>query len=85
MQGLSNINYLKTNFPIAWDDIKDLDESKIESIFVEKAKSGLNTAKIKENDTYKYIHSKYDPLKEAETLIKRYENELGKSEIAIFF
>jgi len=85
MQGLSNINYLKTNFPIAWDDIKDLDESKTESIFVEKAKSGLNTAKIKENDTYKYIHSKYDPLKEAETLIKRYENELGKSEIAIFF
>ncbi|TFZ41050.1 DUF115 domain-containing protein [Soehngenia longivitae] len=85
MQGLSNINYLKTNFPDVWDNIKDLDENSIESIFIEESKSGLKTAKIKENDTYKYVHSKYDPKKEAESLIKKYEGELEKSGTVIFF
>lgn len=85
MQGLSNINYLKTNFPDIWDNIKDLDENSIESIFIEESKSGLKTAKIKDNETYKYVHSKYDPKKEAETLIKKYEVELEKSGTVIFF
>jgi len=85
MQGLSNINYLKNNFPLAWEKIKDLDENLFEDVILEEAKSGLNTLKIRSEDDFKYIHSKYDPLKEAQSIIKKNENNLEKSKIIIFF
>lgn len=85
MQGLSNINYLKNNFPLAWEKIKDIDEKLVEDLMLEETKSGLNTLKIKREDTFKYIHSKYDPLKEAQSIVKKHEKELEKSGMAIFF
>ncbi|MBC7087082.1 MAG: motility associated factor glycosyltransferase family protein [Tissierellales bacterium] len=85
MQGLSNINYLKNNFPLAWEKIKDLDENLFEDAIIEEAKSGLNTLKIRSEGDFKYIHSKYDPLKEAQSIIKKNENNLEKSKIIIFF
>jgi hypothetical protein len=85
MRSLSNINYLKANFKSAWENIKDIDEDSIIDIVIEESKAGLNTLKFREENAFKYVHSKYDPLKEAQSIVKKYEKELEKSGMAIFF
>jgi len=48
------------------------------NVIVERAKNGVLTMKVMLNDKTQYLHSKYDPEKDAERLINKFENEVAK-------
>ncbi|MFT9819927.1 motility associated factor glycosyltransferase family protein [Lysinibacillus sp. NPDC056185] len=54
-----------------------------EAILIEVAKNGNETLIIKEERNHYYVHSKYNPLKEAESFIQKY-SELNKYEHILF-
>jgi hypothetical protein len=72
-----NILFLKEKYPKVYDTVKSWENSKTEPmVLVETAKNGEQTLKINEENQLYYIHSKYNPLREAEAIIdKLMENE----------
>ncbi|WP_418791014.1 6-hydroxymethylpterin diphosphokinase MptE-like protein [Phosphitispora sp. TUW77] len=52
-------------------------------IIPEKARSGLNTARVDNGSRKIYLHSKYDPVKEAGLLINNYE--IGPGDIVVVY
>jgi len=78
-----NMNYLLKNFNNVYSQINQLNENQKsdENLIVEKSKNNLLT--IKKDG--KYIHSKYDPLKEAEKIISDYSKEIENYEYIFFY
>ncbi|WP_352404933.1 motility associated factor glycosyltransferase family protein [Sporanaerobacter acetigenes] len=75
MISVDNINILKERYPKIWDKIKDY-EKNLDSnyIKIEETKKGFKTLSVKKDDKNMYIHSKYNPFKEAETIVDEYKN-----------
>lgn len=72
---IDNINILKERYPKTWDKIKDY-EKNLDSnyIKVEETKKGFKTLSINKDGKNVYMHSKYNPFREAETIVDEYEN-----------
>ncbi|MET3682984.1 hypothetical protein ABID56_001074 [Alkalibacillus flavidus] len=71
----NNERFLKNTNPHLLHNVKDIKSS--ENVVLEPAKNDGLTVKIEdENQNYNYIHSKYNPVREAKTIIDRYEEEL---------
>lgn len=71
---IDNRNYLKVHHRSLLYRLRNLDNGKKSGrIFVEQSKMGAPTLKVVENEDRQYMHSKYDPVAEAETLIKKIE------------
>ncbi|WP_130859696.1 motility associated factor glycosyltransferase family protein [Gracilibacillus phocaeensis] len=80
---IDNKNYLSVkNRPL----LQLLNETTTDEEFVEieMAKSEQLTLKIKQNDSYKYVHSKYNPLIEIDKLVNQFDLIEGKSHILLF-
>lgn len=74
---VENILFLKENYPILYDEVKkveyNIDKSNIK---IEITKNGHNTLLVEKDENKFYLHSKYDPLREAEAIINKViENE----------
>ncbi|NLM05919.1 MAG: motility associated factor glycosyltransferase family protein [Tissierellia bacterium] len=65
------------------ESLKELDSGNFLETSIEESKSGIPSLKIKKNDKEYYLSSKYDPLREAKTLIDEFEYD--KEQAAIFF
>ena len=72
---VDNINILKERYPKTWDKIKDY-EKNLDSnyIKVEETKKGFKTLSINKDGKNLYVHSKYNPFRETETIVDEYEN-----------
>lgn len=72
---IDNINFLTERFPHVWEIIKRYRPGeKPEYRFnVVKAKSGALTLTVDQGDKTIYIHSKYDPVQEAERLVAQFK------------
>ena len=72
---VDNINILRNRYPRIWDKIKDY-EKNLDSnyIKVEETKKGFKTLSINKDGKNVYMHSKYNPFREAETIVDEYEN-----------
>ncbi|PKM61036.1 MAG: hypothetical protein CVU99_05145 [Firmicutes bacterium HGW-Firmicutes-4] len=71
-----NIVLMKKQFPQIYQRVKNWEESKEETLFnIEKARDGNDTLRYHEKDQAVYIHSKYNPIREAETIIDKLEKE----------
>lgn len=72
---VDNINILKITYPFTWDRLKSLEENMDKELLqVEKTKKGDKTLSIKRDEKKTYIHSKYNPIREAEVIIEQYED-----------
>src|SRR5690554_2040300 len=71
---IDNINLLTERFPHVWEIIKRRrpDEIPEYRFSVIKAKSGASTLTVNQGDKTVYIHSKYDPVQEAERLVAQF-------------
>ena len=67
---INNINILKNISNDTWEEIKKYEEEKSRGNIVEESRSGKNTLKVKVDNKYVYLHSKYDPEREADTLVE---------------
>jgi hypothetical protein len=71
----NNIRVLQERFPGVWKDLKAHSDSysSASDFQVEKAKSGLPTLKSTIDGKAAYIHSKYDPVNEAEQFLSQFD------------
>ncbi|SHM96616.1 motility associated factor glycosyltransferase family protein [Gracilibacillus kekensis] len=51
---------------------------------IEKSKTGELTLKMFHRNVFKYVHSKYDPIREMSRLVDQFELEEGKKHILLF-
>lgn len=83
-----NIGYLKKNEPVLYQVLKNNESDRgTPSVMIETAKNNTKTLKIKKNDMNLYLHSKYDPLREAELIIDELEKreEITEDTHVIFY
>lgn len=82
-----NINFLKKNYPSFYNATKDWEEKLTQKYFeCEKTKTGQETLKYVIAGKSIYVHSKYDPQKEATLLIDNLEkNETINSDTHVVF
>src|SRR5690606_25412876 len=83
----SNIAIIKRAFPQTWQQIAATGglEAPDPCYFrVEAAKSGVPTLVVAKDDRDLYLHSKYDPCREAETLTAQF-TEVDKGTTVVFY
>ena len=72
---IDNINILKLTYPQTWEKLKSFEESiDMDLIQVEETRRGDKTLWIEKEGKKTYLHSKYNPIREAEAIIEEYEN-----------
>lgn len=82
---VDNVIYLKKNYPKVWETLTSIEKhDKHEKWITIVTKSGLPTLFLEEEGKQVYLHSKYDPINEAEQWIRPYEEEV-KQKDSIFF
>ncbi|MBC3888234.1 DUF115 domain-containing protein [Acetobacterium paludosum] len=83
-----NIIFLKKNYPVLYEALKNgEDKIKKSSIVLEDTKNNYKTLKMTKGDKSLYLHSKYDPIREAETIIDKLEarEEIDEKTHVIFY
>lgn len=71
---IDNINLLRNRFSDIWSRIDNLDVSPLSALKVTTTKSGRATLTFEEKGRTLYIHSKYDPVQEAERFIAQFKD-----------
>lgn len=67
-----NILFLREQYPAVYQAVKTWEETKQEPmVFVEAARDGNLTLKYKSGDQSVYVHSKYNPIREAEAIVDK--------------
>ncbi|RXT04471.1 motility associated factor glycosyltransferase family protein [Ammoniphilus sp. CFH 90114] len=84
---IDNIQILKRNHPLVWEKMKRLEEEGLDNgVKIEDSRSGLPTICVERDQQSYFIHSKYDPLNEAERFVNQYsEEELRKYKHVLFY
>lgn len=71
---IDNINILKSAYPNLWNRLKSLEDAmNTSSINIEETRRGDKTISIEKDGKKLYLHSKYNPIREAEAIIAEYE------------
>lgn len=83
---VDNINFLRNNYRHLREIIAQ-NEEKLKAFPLEivETKTGLPTLQIIQNNRPLFIHSKYDPIKEAEKLVEQYEKDIEKYDHLFFY
>lgn len=59
--------------PILFNNLVALEDGNTGDVFKEKSKSGKPTLKVKKDQVFLYVHSKYDPEREANNFIEQFQ------------
>ncbi len=80
-----NINILKALDLKIWDRLKQYEDEKNRVLFqIEETRRGDKTLAINKVDKKTYLHSKYDPIREANTILESYEDMDENSSIVFY-
>ncbi|WP_024984129.1 motility associated factor glycosyltransferase family protein [Brevibacillus borstelensis] len=72
---IDNVVFLKNKFAAAWDMVKEAEAQDIsEKVKVESARTGVETLSVQTEKGINYIHSRYDPVSEAEKIMAEYSD-----------
>lgn len=83
---IDNILFLKKNYPRIREDILAFEEQIInETVKVVDSKSGKPTLEIMSTNGVVYLHSKYDPEKEAQRFIEQYKQSIQEYDHVFFY
>lgn len=78
---VDNINFLRDKFPHIREKLMTVEENQTGKFLIEQGRKGKNTLLYRNNGKEIYFHSKYDPIREAETIIKEYQGTENKNVI----
>lgn len=85
MKLIDNLFYLKKKYPEVWNIVNEIQGTdNLGKIQIETAKNGLLTMAAQTESGLNYIHSKYDPVAEAEKIISQYK-EFDKNKQVLFY
>jgi hypothetical protein len=82
-----NINFLLKFDRSIREDLKVYEEESVTNSFVKvvESKKGLPTIQVTQEGRQLFIHSKYDPQKEAERLVAQYEDQMDQYQHVFFY
>lgn len=83
---VDNISLVKSNNPKLWDKIKQYEnsDSKSSIFLTENTGMGSKTLYLQKDEKKIYFHSKYNPLREAETIVQSYDNIKNNSGVIFY-
>ncbi|WP_352418289.1 6-hydroxymethylpterin diphosphokinase MptE-like protein [Proteiniborus sp.] len=82
---VDNIIILKEVFPTTLLKLREIENNTDkELIKIEEAKNGYKTLSIKNEEKWVYLHSKYNPMREAEAIIEEYKDIESDSSIIFY-
>jgi hypothetical protein len=83
---VDNINFLKKRFPNVWNYYKAVeDQVDVTQYEVTPSKSGVPYVKVTMDNKETYIHSKYNPIEEAERWVNKYEDDMEQYDHVLFY
>ncbi|MEY8414979.1 6-hydroxymethylpterin diphosphokinase MptE-like protein [Tissierella praeacuta] len=71
---IDNINYLREKFPLVREKLKLVGESEDKQFLIEETRKGDKTLLYNKDNKKIYLHSKYDPIREAQTIVEDYKD-----------
>ena len=72
---IDNINILRLSYPDLYNKIKQFEDKDNRILTeIEETRNGDKTLAITRNDKKVYLHSKYNPVREAETILESYKD-----------
>jgi len=71
---IDNINYLREKFPLVREKLKLVGESEDKQFLIEETRKGDKTLLYNKDNKKIYLHSKYDPIREAQTIVEEYKD-----------
>lgn len=72
---IDNLNILKSSYPDIWDQIKQFEDEENRTLTqIEETRNGDKTLSITKDDKKVYLHSKYNPIREAETIVESFDD-----------
>jgi len=83
-----NILFLREQYPAVYQAVKTWEETKQEPMaFVEAARDGNLTLKYKSGDQSVYVHSKYNPIREAEAIVDKLskDQDINEQTLMVFY
>lgn len=82
---IDNLNILKSSYPNIWNEIKQFEDEENKILTeIEETRNGNKTLSIAKDDKKIYLHSKYNPLKEAETIVDSFD-DIDENTNVIFY
>ena len=81
---VDNIVTLKKRFPECWEIVKAAEEKQSEDLQIEATRAGVFTLSLATNSGRMYLHSKYDPMTEAEKVLGKFP-EIQKYKHVFFY
>ncbi|SCG81913.1 hypothetical protein DW1_0293 [Proteiniborus sp. DW1] len=80
-----NITILKKVFPLTWASIKKVENNLDKNLVkLESTKNGQKTLLINKEDKSIYMHSKYNPIREVDTIVEEYKNIEPNSSVIFY-
>ncbi|MBU5310750.1 DUF115 domain-containing protein [Tissierella carlieri] len=71
---IDNINYLREKFPLVREKLKLVEENEDKQFLIKETRRGDKTLLYNKDGKTIYFHSKYDPIREAQTIIEGYKD-----------
>lgn len=71
---IDNINYLRGKFPLVREKLKLVEENEDKQFIIEETRKGDKTLLYNKDNKKIYFHSKYDPIREAQTIVEEYKD-----------
>ncbi|WFA07913.1 6-hydroxymethylpterin diphosphokinase MptE-like protein [Tissierella sp. Yu-01] len=72
---IDNLNILKNSYPDIWNKLKQIEDKENRILFnIEETRNGEKTLAVTKDDKKVYLHSKYNPIKEAETIVDSFDD-----------
>jgi hypothetical protein len=81
---IENQQILISNSPLLLNRLSKIPAQVLEQVQIIETKNGMKTIELK-NKASLLIHSKYDPIREVESLLQSYSEELNSSDHVLFF
>ena len=82
---IDNINILRLSYPDIWDQIKQFEDKENRILTeIEETRNGDKTLAITKDDRKVYLHSKYNPIREAETIVESFD-DIDENTNVIFY
>lgn len=85
MNYLDNIQFLRKNFPRVLEQLSAGQDSSHFSVQIVSTKNDMQTILVERDGKKGYLHSLYNPIREAETFIESYEKEISAQTHVLFF
>ena len=82
---IDNLNILKTSYPDIWSQIKQFEDRENRILTeIEETRNGDKTLSITKDNKKLFFHSKYSPIREAETIVESFD-DIDKNSSIIFY